>query len=471
MNTQRLRSIFAITLLGLDATMLTLAFIAAYYIRVVLGFPEPLETNPQLASYSGLMIAQVASIMIALFFSGQYVIQRAESRIDQFYSAFAASSIGTIVAIAASTFLFKNNSLEVDYPRAMIVFAWLLSILALATGRGLHQLFRSTLRSRGLGQDNLLIVGTDETARLIAQRVTWSPLGYKLLGIVDDNASVSELSGVPVIGTPEDLPRLIDELQIDEVIIAMPEKGHRETVRVISYCERGRVSIKVYPDIFQIIATEANIDDLGGLPLLSIRDFAMRGYTLAFKRVIDVTGSLFGLVITSPVMILLGLLIKLESPGPVFFIQERMGLDGKPFKMLKFRSMRSDAESAGPGWTTDNDPRQTKLGTFLRRIDLDELPNLINVLLGEMSLVGPRPEQPHYVELFRESVPGYMERHREKSGMTGWAQVNGLRGDTSIDERTKYDLWYSENWSILLDLKILVRTTYQLVLARRPRLA
>jgi exopolysaccharide biosynthesis polyprenyl glycosylphosphotransferase len=183
---------------------------------------------------------------------------------------------------------------------------------------------------------------------------------------------------------------------------------------------------------------------------------------LIFKRLMDIVGAVIGLVFLSPLMLLVAFAIKLESPGSVFFIQERMGLDGKPFMMLKFRSMRRDAEKDGPGWTTDNDPRQTRLGTILRKIEVDELPNLVNVFLGEMSLVGPRPEQKHYVEEFRQIVPRYMDRHREKGGMTGWAQVNGLRGDTSINERTKYDLWYSEYWSILLDIKILLRTLWQI---------
>jgi exopolysaccharide biosynthesis polyprenyl glycosylphosphotransferase len=163
----------------------------------------------------------------------------------------------------------------------------------------------------------------------------------------------------------------------------------------------------------------------------------------------------------SPFLLLAALLVKLDSPGPIFFIQERMGLDARPFKMIKFRSMRMDAESSGPGWTTPDDPRRTKLGSLLRRFNIDELPQLINVLIGDMSLVGPRPERPVYVEQFRQSIPRYMDRHREKAGITGWAQVNGLRGDTSIIERTKYDLWYIENWSLALDLKILIRTLMQ----------
>jgi exopolysaccharide biosynthesis polyprenyl glycosylphosphotransferase len=164
------------------------------------------------------------------------------------------------------------------------------------------------------------------------------------------------------------------------------------------------------------------------------------------------------LIVLSPLMMLTALLIKLDSRGPVFFVQERMGLDSKPFPVLKFRSMRTDAEAGGPGWTVKDDPRVTRLGRFIRRTSVDELPQFINVLLGEMSLVGPRPEQPAFVERFRQMIPRYMERHREKAGITGWAQVNGLRGDTSISERTKYDLWYIENWSIWLDIKILIRT-------------
>jgi exopolysaccharide biosynthesis polyprenyl glycosylphosphotransferase len=294
-------------------------------------------------------------------------------------------------------------------------------------------------------------------------------LGYELCGIVNGSDDRKDLLGVPVVGAPEDLPDLIERYGIDEVIIAVPEKGHRETVRVIEYCDRGRVTIKVFPDIFQYITNQATIDDLGGLPLLSVRDFALRGYLLIFKRIIDFFGSVALLILLSPLMLLTALAIKLESPGPVFFVQQRMSLDGRRFWLIKFRSMHKDAESAGPGWTTQDDPRQTRLGTFLRRFELDELPNLINVFLGEMSLVGPRPEQEHYVEQFRRIVPRYMNRHREKAGMTGWAQINGLRGDTSILERTKYDLWYSENWSILLDTKILLRTLWQIVLVRRKQ--
>jgi exopolysaccharide biosynthesis polyprenyl glycosylphosphotransferase len=216
--------------------------------------------------------------------------------------------------------------------------------------------------------------------------------------------------------------------------------------------------VRIFPDLFQIIASELSISDLDGLPLLTVRDVALRGWKLVTKRAMDMMVGGAGLVFLSPLMLLVALLVKLESKGPVFYAQTRVGLDGKPFPMLKFRSMRSDAEKeSGPVWASADDPRRTRLGAFLRKTSIDELPQLINVLLGEMSLVGPRPERPVFVEQFKQVVPRYMDRHKEKAGITGWAQVNGLRGETSIVERTKYDLYYIENWSLLLDLKILLR--------------
>lgn len=465
MPTQRLRPIYSITLVTLDALMVVVAFILAYQLRARIPWPAPLANEIPLVRYTGLIVAQIFGVLAALFFFRQYNLRRAISRVDQFYSVFAAVSIGTMLAVAISVFSFKNSIFEVDYPRAMIIYAWLLTIILITIGRVVHQIVRDRLRDGGLGKDRLLIVGTGEVARIIIQRILWTPkLGYELIGVINGELGENEVLGVPVIGKPEDLPDLIEEHKVDEVIIAIPEEGHREVIRVISYCERGRVTIKVFPDFFQFIASEADIDDLGGLPLLSIRNYAMRGYRLMFKRIMDVVGAIVGLIIFSPMMILTAIAVKLESPGPVFFIQERMGLDGRPFLLIKFRSMREDAEREGPSWTVDDDPRRTQLGTFLRKIELDELPQFINVLLGEMSLVGPRPEQTYYVNLFRESVPRYMERHREKAGMTGWAQVNGLRGDTSIMERTKYDVWYTENWSILLDIKIILRTLWLIFL-------
>jgi exopolysaccharide biosynthesis polyprenyl glycosylphosphotransferase len=218
----------------------------------------------------------------------------------------------------------------------------------------------------------------------------------------------------------------------------------------------------VFPDVFEIMSSEVGVTELGGLPLVRVRDISLRGWNLTIKRSMDLVISGIALVLISPIMMLAPVVIKRTSPGgPVFFTQTRVGLDGRAFDLIKFRSMRLDAESkTGPVWATPGDQRTTRLGRFMRRYSFDELPQLINVLLGEMSLVGPRPERPYFVEQFSQMIPRYAERHKEKAGMTGWAQVNGLRGNTSIEERTKYDIYYVENWSPLFDIKILLRTVF-----------
>jgi exopolysaccharide biosynthesis polyprenyl glycosylphosphotransferase len=273
---------------------------------------------------------------------------------------------------------------------------------------------------------------------------------------------------VPIIGQMGRLPEIIEEHQIDEVIIALPEGSRHHIVRLVSMCQRGQISIKIFPDLFEFITTGVSMDDLGGLPLLNVRDIQLRGWRLSLKRAMDILGASVLLILLSPLMMMVALLVRLGSPGEVFYCQERMGLDGRPFQIFKFRTMRADAEKDGPGWTVKDDPRRTRFGTLLRRYNIDELPQFINVLLGDMSLVGPRPERPVYVQKFRQAIPRYMERHRERAGMTGWAQVNGLRGDTSIAERTKYDLWYVENWSIWLDIRIIVRTIIQTIQGQNP---
>jgi len=280
------------------------------------------------------------------------------------------------------------------------------------------------------------------------------------VGLVTADGKNNAQPGLPIVGKAGDLAPLIDEYQVDEVIIALPEATHQEILMLISECERGKVTIKVFPDVFQYMAGQVSIGDLGGLPLLTVRDVALRGWRRVAKRLLDVVGAACALVLLSPLLMLMSLLVKLDSRGPAFYAQERMGLDGRPFMILKFRSMRTDAEANGPGWTVENDPRTTRLGRLIRRINVDELPQFINVLIGDMSLVGPRPERPIWVNQYRRSIPRYMDRHWEKGGITGWAQVNGLRGDTSISERIKYDLWYIENWSLLLDVKIIIRTVF-----------
>ena len=456
---RRAAILFTLILALSDAEMIALAFYLAYWLRRSVAVPPPVNIAP-FRDYLAMMGLQVATMLVVCFFSRLYDFKRSMSRLDEFYRLFAAISIGMIATIAFTTLLFKNSTLELDFPRVMVVYAWLLTVVLVTTSRSLLAFVRNALRKRGLWAVRLLIVGTDDVGRMILQKIRQMPrLGYVVVGFVDGDAEPNqEIMGVPVLGGVDNLPELIRDHEVEEVIIGRPELSHQELLTIISRCERGQVGIKIFPDLFQIIATELSIGDLGGLPLLTVRDIALRGWKLTLKRAVDLVGSTVAMVILSPFLALVALAIKLDSPGPVFYAQERMGLDARPFWCLKFRSMRTDAEKNGPGWTTEKDPRVTRLGTFIRRFSVDELPQLINVVLGDMSLVGPRPERPVYVQQFRRSIPRYMDRHREKSGLTGWAQVNGLRGDTSIAERTKYDLWYIENWSLWLDFKIMLRT-------------
>ncbi|MDH4136625.1 MAG: undecaprenyl-phosphate glucose phosphotransferase [Anaerolineae bacterium] len=457
---RKINLLLAVSLVVIDGLMTALAFFLAYWLRLWIKFPSPPVNIQPFPNYLGMMAVQVLTMLTVFFFSKLYHLKRGISRLDQFSIIFAASSIGNIISIAFTSLLFKNSPLELDYSRGMVVYAWLLTIVLVFLGRIFHDALRFSLRSRGVATDKVLIVGTGEVGQIILHKIRHSPrLGYEVVGFIDGASAQEEVRDVPILGGVDDIPSLIDAYEIDEVIIGLPEASHQEILTVISQCEREKVSIKVFPDVFQIMASEVSIGDLGGLPLLTIRDIALRGWKLTLKRVVDLIGGAVGLVLISPLLMLISLLVKLDSPGPVFYAQERMGLDARPFWMLKFRSMLKDAESqTGPVWATKDDPRRTKIGAFMRRFSIDELPQFINVLLGEMSLVGPRPERPVFVEQFRQSIPRYMDRHREKAGITGWAQVNGLRGDTSIAERTKYDLWYIENWSLLLDFKILLRT-------------
>lgn len=453
------RLVFSLSLVMLDATMVALAFFVAYQLRLQSEFQN---ISTEFRTYYGMMLIQVSSMIVTFFFYRLYHRHHMQSHIDDFYLVFGAGSVGAIVSVAMISFVYKNH---LDYPRLMMVYAWLLTIMFVTAGRILHARMQWSLRARGWGQVRLLIIGTGDVGRLVLQKIRQSPgLGYEVVGFLSDDAGVKRVLGLPVLGHSREISQVIEAQTVDEVIIGMPEASHQDILSIIANCERERVAIKVFPDVFQIMATEVSIGDLNGLPLLSVRDVALRGWKLTVKRLMDFAISSVLLVLFSPLMLLVALLIKLESPGAVFYVQERMGLDGKPFKMIKFRSMRVDADVAGTGWTTPNDNRRTRLGTFIRRFSIDEMPQFVNILLGDMSLVGPRPERPVYVEQFRQSIPRYMERHREKAGLTGWAQVNGLRGDTSIIERTKYDLWYIENWSILLDIKIMLRTVIQIFL-------
>ena len=368
----------------------------------------------------------------------------------------------TRTVIAANSFLLGSQFV---YSRQLLLSGWAFAIVAVAAGRLLYSGLIGALRRRGVNAERAVIVGTGAPARTVLETVRRSPhLGYQVVGFIaddlDDHADETAVLGLPVLGTTDCLPMILRKERVDEVLIALAGASQARLVNLVDRCADDPVSITVYPDTFQLITNnELSIGDLGGLPMVQVRTIALRGWNRALKRMLDVLVALTILIVFSPLLLLLALLVKMTSPGPVFLVQERVGRDGKPFWCLKFRTMRQDAEATtGPVWTTPNDPRRTRLGGFMRRFSLDEFPQFINVLLGEMSVVGPRPERPHFVDQFTHSIPRYARRHREKAGITGWAQVNGLRGNTSIEERTRYDLYYVENWSLFFDVKIIAKT-------------
>jgi len=451
---RKITTLFTLSRILMDILMICLAFFLAYELRLNTTYP-PLVSPPPFRQYHGMLVIHVFTLLVTFLLSRLYHQKPGMSYFDKFYAIFVAISIGTVMAMAFNSFIYKN---ELDYPRLMVVYAWLLTVVMVIPGRLLIDALEAISRARF--PQKLLIVGAGDIGRMILQRIRQSPgLGYEAVGFVDDTPGRHEVAGLPVVGSTSELRGIIRDQGVAQVIIGLPEASHDQLLDIISQCETEHITVRVFPDLFQFMASEVSIDDLNGLPLLTVRDVALRGWKLTLKRAMDVIGSAVALVLLSPFMMLNSLLVKLDSRGPVLYAQERMGLDAKPFHIIKFRSMRADAEdTTGPVWAVKNDPRRTRVGGFLRRFSLDELPNLINVLLGDMSLVGPRPERPVFVERFKQEIPRYMDRHREKAGMTSWAAVNGFRGDTSIRERTKYDVWYIENWSLFLDIKIILLT-------------
>ena len=449
---------FVVILVATDAAMAFVAYLLAHQVRFYSNWIAVQEMH-SMATYTGLALLQAALAPPIFAVQGLYRQKRTPSWTEEFYSVFSATSIVSLVVLAAAAFASR----DFPYSRIMLALSWLFCILLVTVGRVIHWRLRVALRSRVANSDRVLIVGTGEIAKMVLDKIRNKPgLGYHAVGFADEQPEATTVYGIPVLGVLDDIGSLIKAHRIDEVIVALPTLSHRQLLDIVSKCQREKVNIKCFPDLFQIMASEVNISDLDGLPLITIKDVALTGWKLAVKRWLDLVGSAATLIALSPLLLFIALLVKLTGlPHPVFYVQERVGLDGKPFQMIKFRSMIPGAEEhSGPVWAVKGDPRTTKLGSFLRRYSLDELPQLINVLAGEMSLVGPRPERPFFVEQFKEKIPRYYERHNEKAGITGWAQVNGLRGNTSIEERTAYDLWYVENWTLWLDIKILLRSVF-----------
>lgn len=440
--------------------MISAGLLAAWWVPERFNLFE-LRSDVNTAELGSALSIGVLAILATFTIGGMYRLGRGTSRVDEFYKVCTHLTLGAIFGLTAAVLILGP---DVVISRRVILSGWLLAIIAVAVGRLTHGSLVNSLRTRGIAVRRLLIVGTQPTGQLLLDNIQGTPhLGYEVVGFLAHHHSTEtprEFAGLPVYGTTSRIAEVARRHEVDEIIIAPEGVGHNDLLDLVYQLMDLPVNIKIYPDTFRLITNdELSISDLGGLPMVTVRNVGLRPWDRSLKRAMDIAISGGVLVFLSPLLLLLAFLVKIDSRGPVFFVQERVGHDGVPFNLLKYRSMPVNAEDeTGPVFTRPDDPRPTRLGRFMRRYSLDELPQFINVFLGEMSVVGPRPERPHFVEQFRQKIPRYMARHREKAGITGWAQVNGLRGDTSIEERTRYDLYYVENWSPLFDIKIIIKT-------------
>jgi Undecaprenyl-phosphate glucose phosphotransferase len=446
--------------LGLaDASIIVLAWLLAYWLRFSWPIIPVTKGFPAFAAYAALT-PFVALLWLTVFASMRvYQFSRAFGRRDEILALLKAHALALLLFVTL-TYLFEAYK----YSRLVTLYFGVLAGASLIATRLLVRAAFKALRLRGYNLRYVLIAGEGPAVERLIERIDGFPeLGLRVRGVVthEDSPTVG-VSGKPVLGHFGQIAAVIQRSRVGEVLIALPWSQQDEVSRLLDLLKDETADVRLVPDVHAYVTLGCEVEDFDGVPVVHINDSPLIGWYAAAKRVTDIVVAAVALVILSPLLLLLALLVKLTSPGPVLYAQERMGLDGRTFQMLKFRSMRSDAEaSTGAVWAREGDDRRTLFGTILRRTSLDELPQLWNVLCGEMSLVGPRPERPVFVRKFREEIPHYMLRHKVKAGITGWAQINGWRGNTSLRRRIECDLYYIQNWSYALDLKILTLTLWK----------
>ncbi|MDB5099848.1 MAG: glycosyl transferase [Cyanobacteria bacterium RYN_339] len=442
-----------------DGALIAGNFLFFYFARFVWGVLQPAPA-PALAPYlhASLLVALIWTASLALV--GLYDARRAPSRFDDLMLTLAGLGLGATLSAGLASF-YRSFS----YSRLVFAYAFFGSLATLLLVHLALRAWQAAGLRRGWGVTTTLVVGANEVARKVAQRLgSRARLGRVVKGVV----AMPGEDATGALGREADLIRLLDEHAVDELVIAWPGAHADELGALVRRATAARaVNVQIAPGILEGMTFQLEVSDLAGMPMLALREVALRKWrNRAVKRAMDVGLASLALVAGLPVLGVLALAVKLSSPGPVFYAQERLGRDGHLFTIYKFRSMPVDAEASGPVWTSQGDLRATPVGALLRRFSLDELPQLWNVITGDMSLVGPRPERPFFVAQFQDQVPRYMDRHLVRSGLTGWAQVNGLRGDVDITDRTRFDIHYVENWSVLLDLRIMFMTLAAIF--RRP---
>jgi exopolysaccharide biosynthesis polyprenyl glycosylphosphotransferase len=435
-----------------DAVIAAISVPAGYWIKYG-NADQTLPFGPYLAAIPAVVVLYLFSLAV----TGQYRSWRGRTLVDQLFALYSGVGLAAVLMFAA----IEAANFGQRYSRLTILPAVLLSAVLMTGERYLLRQYETRLRRQGIGTERVLMVGTGDGSEMLIRRMNMFPqYGFHVVGVLSDEVFKDQTYlGVPVAGRVEDLPNVVADLRVDQVFLALPASQRDRLLHLITLCEDRNLEFKIVPDLLEVMSTRAAADALDGLPLVGVRRNQLRGSAAVAKRGIDILISAVLLVLFSPVLLVVAILIKLTMPGPLLFRQERVGRFRRPFVIYKFRSMIPDAEAqTGPVVAKPGDSRVTGLGRFLRRSSLDELPQLYNVLRGDMSLVGPRPQPTFFDERYSGEVPRYLERQQVRPGLTGWAEVNDLRGAAPISDRTLYDVYYIENWSLVLDLKCVVLT-------------
>ncbi len=448
----------------LDVVIICTAYALAWYITIGAQiFPAGHGVLPPQVYFSAL-IPTVPVYLLLYWAFHLYEPKRTHTKRAELWHVLQANAVG-LMLLTFVLYAFRRSGYFGNFSTRMLAVFTVLDVLFTTTERFGIRYILSRLRRKGFNQKHVMLVGFSDASDQFIDACRRNPdWGYHIYGVVDDITEPgTSYKGIRVIGRIRDLESILGENAIDEIAITLPLAAYSKLDGIVRVCEKSGVHTKFIPDYNNIIHSKPVTEDMDGLPVINIRNVPLTDPVKATaKRAVDIFGAVVGIVLFSPVMLLTALIIKLSSPGPIIFKQERVGLHNRPFMMYKFRSMVQQTEAdEKKGWTKPGDPRVTSVGRFIRKTSIDELPQFFNVLAGQMSLIGPRPERTQFVEMFKEEIPRYMIKHQVRPGMTGWAQVNGLRGDTSIYERVRYDIWYIENWTMSLDVKILFLTFFK----------
>lgn len=453
----------ATTQLAIDVIASVLALFAAWWLRFGVELIPVTKGEQGLDVYVRLIPLIVLIFPLAFSIQGLYRYRPARGRAEELAGILVGTVFGTVI-LSGLLLWFRPEDPAVPYSRATLALFAGCEWLFVSAGRLTLRSIVERRHRRGRDLDRVLIAGGGELAGAVAEKIrSHEEMGFRVVGyLADEEASDPRLAALPRLGTLADAPHVVSSEGIHRVFVALPHSSSPGTMSLVDALVRECIAVHLVPDLLQFTVLRSRVTDIDGLPMINLSETPLAGWSAVLKRVVDIAISATALVVLSPLLALLALLIWLEDRGPVFYRQIRMGLDAVPFEILKFRSMRVEAEAqTGAVWAEKDDPRRTRIGRFIRAWSLDELPQLWNVLMGDMSLVGPRPERPQFVSQFRTEYPHYMLRHKVRAGMTGWAQVHGWRGNTSIRMRIEHDLYYIENWSLMLDLKILFMTVRQ----------